>query len=454
MKALKTITIVGRPNVGKSSLFNTLIRKREALTSPNPGLTRDRSYSYFSPQDALKYILIDTGGLMPVPDTPIDKEVNIQVEVAISEADLLIFVVDVNDGMTHLDETIADRLRKSGKPVIVAVNKSDTPEKDILSSDFYRLGFGDVLSISAIHKRNIVALIDRIISYLPLSLTHGDSSHTRTVPTLCIAGKPNVGKSTLLNKMIGEKRVIVDSKPGTTRNPAKCYLNIRGVLWQVVDLAGIWRKKRGKEVEEIISMLAARREINRADVVVLLLDLTLPLTFQDRHLAGWIVESGASVIIAGNKQDIVEEPKKIEELYRKSLLEEIPFIGFAPFIMISAETGAGIDRLYDDLKRVSESAAKKVSDKELEILLKKMISKRPPPEAANRRPIITGLIQESVRPPVFKLLIRHHRLDKIPQHWRRYIKNSITNYFDYYGVPVIVKYTKDEHIVGSREQVE
>ncbi len=434
---IKTIAIVGRPNVGKSSLFNVFINRREALTSPNPGLTRDRSYSYFFPEGNFKYLLIDTGGLMLGTDKDIEEKVNMQVEVAIEEADLLLFVTDAKDGLTPMDEEIAGNLRKTDTPIILVVNKSDIPNMDVAAADFYKLGFNEVVSISAIHKRNIAGLTESIIGILGESNEEkSDSSYLK----LCIAGKPNVGKSTLLNLLAGEQRVIVDKVPGTTRNPAKCYLKIEDIDWEITDLAGVSRRKRGKEVEEIISMLASRREIERADICIFMLDLTEPLTFQDCRIAGWIIDSGTSVIIAGNKEDCIEDKSDNEELYRENLLNVMPFMWFAPLILLSAKEGKGINRLYKELKKVVQSTFTEIPQHELDMLLTKMISKRPPPESANKRPIVVKLKQKRVNPPVFNLFIKHHRIDKIPQHWKNYIRNSIYKHYEYYGAPVKVNF--------------
>jgi len=436
---IKTIAIVGRPNVGKSTLFNTLINRREALTSASPGLTRDRSYAHFKPDGTHQYLLIDTGGLVIGSDKPVDEKVNMQAEIAVSQADLVLFLVDSRDGVTPMDENVAQMLRKSSKKVLIAANKSDNPKDDIMMNDFFVLGFEDIVAISAVHKRNIYELVSRIIEFLPESY---QKEKKKDHLTLCIAGRPNVGKSTLVNRLLGEKRVIVDEKPGTTRNPAKCYLEIGGREWELVDLAGMWRRKRGKEVEEIISMLASRREIEQADVTVLLLDLSRPLSVQDKRIAGWITDAGSSVIVAGNKVDLIEKEKNMEEIYRKGMLQVIPFLEFAPFIIVSAKEGTGIERLYEELEKVTVSAFEKIPQEKLEIFLNKLVSKRPPPEAANRRPEVIRIYQSSVNPPVFTLKIHHHRLDKIPEHWKNYVRNSIYKEFGYYGAPVKVKFKK------------
>ncbi|MBN2407896.1 MAG: ribosome biogenesis GTPase Der [Elusimicrobia bacterium] len=435
---VKTVAIVGRPNVGKSTLFNTLINRKEALTSPNPGLTRDRHYSYFSPDGENVYLLIDTGGIILDDKRSIVENVNLQVELAVEQADLLLFVVDIREGLLPLDERICDRLRKSSKPIIVAANKADTPDKDILISDFYGLGLDNVIALSAQHKRNIYGLISGIRRIIPESR----QEKRGRCPRLCVVGRPNVGKSTLVNRIAGEERVIVDSEPGTTRNPAKCHVRIKGRDWELVDMAGLWRKSRGKELEEIISMIAARRELEKADVCIFLMDLTEPLTFQDKRIAGWIIEAGTSVVIAGNKADLVEDSPEIRSAYGSGLYAEMPFMSFAPFLVISAKTGNAVEELYDELQRVYESSQKKIKQEELDMFLAKMLSKRPPPESANERPRVIRLVQKKVNPPVFSLVIDHYRLDKIPQHWKNYVRNFIYEEFRYYGVPVVINYIK------------
>ena len=434
---IRTIAIIGRPNVGKSTLFNTLINRKEALTSENPGLTRDRTYSYFMPEGNLKYLIIDTGGFMLGTEKPLVEKVNIQVDIAIQQADLLLFVVDAKEGSVPMDMDIAQKLRKTFKPVILVANKADMPERDIHSNEFFELGFGEIIAVSALLKRNMSGLIDKIISKLPDSF---EDKKTNGHLTLSVVGKPNVGKSTLVNRMVGEKRVIVDEEPGTTRNPAKCYLEINGKEWELVDLAGISRRKKGKDVEDIISMVAARKEIERSNACIFLLDLTQELSFVDSRIAGWIVETATPVIIAGNKKDLIEETEEMEESYFLSLIEQMPFMDFASFVMISAKEGQGIKRIHDELGKIMKNSFKEIPQEKLDLLLKKIISKRPPPRAANVRPRVLKLYQESINPPVFKLRINHYRLDKIPQHWKNYVRNSIYKEFDYYGVPLTVKF--------------
>ncbi|MEA3507246.1 MAG: GTPase, partial [Elusimicrobiota bacterium] len=278
----KTIAVVGRPNVGKSALVNAFLNRREVPISDNPGLTRDRNYSHFETPSGNEYLLIDTGGLIFHSGDTLNDKVNLQAEVAMDQADIIIFVTDIKEGCMPVDEDISNKLRKISKPVILTVNKADSPALNLTETDFYKLGFKETIAVSALHKRNIYNLIDMIERIIPSPL---EKRQQESIHTLAIAGKPNVGKSTLLNTLLGEERVIVDDKPGTTRNPARSYININGESWRIVDLAGLHRKKRGKEVEEIISMVIARREIDGSDVCILMLDLTEPLTFQDKRIA-------------------------------------------------------------------------------------------------------------------------------------------------------------------------
>lgn len=433
MDNINTIAIIGRPNVGKSTLFNTLIDENHALTSPNPGLTRDRNYAYFSPIGENKYLLIDTGGLILESAGVIDEEVNVQVDIAIDQADLLLFVVSISDGPMPMDYLVAEKIRVTSKPVLVVANKSDSPQKDNYIADFYKLGFDNIIPVSAAHRRNIYGLGKEIVKSLPESRYKEEESEKIS---LCMAGKPNVGKSTLVNTIVGENRVIVSDIPGTTRNPAKCYLTIKDRGWELIDLAGLWRKHKGKFTEEIISMLAARREIGRSDVCILILDLLEPLTTQDKKIAGWIIESGTSLIVVGNKADITGYDKKMEESYHNTLLMEMPFLKFAPFMMISAKEAKGINRLFTKLDKVVKNTFKRIPDTDLNSLLTKIIEKRPIPEAANHRPVPLKLYQKSINPTTFNLIVRHKRVDKIPQHWKNYLRNSIYKEYDFEGVPV------------------
>jgi GTP-binding protein len=450
---INTIAIVGRPNVGKSTLFNTLLNRNEALTSPNPGLTRDRTYSYLMPHGDLKYLLIDTGGLELDSGKAIAEKINLQVDIAIEQADLLLFVVDTKDGLLPMDDQIAHKLRKTKKRVITVINKSDSPKKDIASGEFYSLGFDEYVTISALAKRNISGVIDKIIKILPDSLEEEKQDENLT---LCVIGRPNVGKSTLVNRLAGKERVIVSDVPGTTRNPAKCYIDINGRQWELVDLAGIWRRNRGKDVEEVISMIAARRELERANACIFMLDLSETLSFQDSRLAGWIIETATPVIIAGNKADLIEDEKDIkdlEESYHVSLLRQMPYINFAPFITISAKEGKGMKRIYDELEKVMANSFRRISQDELDALLQKILVQRKPPKAASVRPEVLKLVQERVNPPVFKLKVIHPRIDKIPQHWKNFVRNCIYKEYGYYGVPLTLEFLKAKGKIKKSQRI-
>jgi GTP-binding protein len=433
----KTIAVIGRPNVGKSALVNALLNRREVPISDNPGLTRDRNYAHFETSSGNEYLLIDTGGLIFNSGDTLNDKVNLQAEVAIDQADLILFVTDIKEGCMPVDEEIADKLRKTSKPVILVVNKADSPSLTLAGTDFYKLGYKNIIAVSALHKRNIYDLIEIFEKLMP---SPGDGKKERHMHTLCITGKPNVGKSTLLNTLLGQERVIVDEKPGTTRNPARSYMDINDDRWRIIDLAGLHRKRRGKEVEEIISMVVARKEIEKSDVCILMLDLTKPLTFQDKRIASWIIESSSAVIVVGNKVDITEEyTSEIAEAYRMGLYAEMPYLNFAPFIMISAKEGYGLKKIFSELKRIMESYYKVISDEELGALIKKLIKKRPPPPVASERPSVIKFYQKHPAPPVFNMGVKHHRVDKIPQHWKNYIKNSIRKEFGFYGVPLELK---------------
>ncbi len=433
---IKTIAIVGRVNVGKSTLFNALIRKDIAPTSPNPGLTRDRTYSYFIPDDKNRYLLIDTGGIIPGSKKDgIEDKVNLQVEIALQEADLILFTVDLITGLTPVDRHIADKLRKKQKPVLLVVNKADSPGKDIQAVEFYNLGFENMVVVSGEHRRNILGISDKIIELLPGAI---EKQANEDFLKLCITGRPNVGKSTLLNRIMGEERVIVDSNPGTTRNPAKGYIETPNNKWEITDLAGLWRKKRNKQIEDIVSMIKARKEIDRADACILILDLTEKLSLQDKRIAGWIVEAGNAVVVAGNKSDRIEFEEGLEEAFKRSLFKDMPFISFSPFIIISAKQEWGISNIFKELEKIMANYNKEIPQEELDALIRRCEAHRPPPEAANMRPVIKGLYQVDNSPPVFKILVKHHRIDKIPGHWVNYIKNSIRKKFNFYGVPTKV----------------
>ncbi len=433
---ISSAAIVGRPNVGKSTLYNALLDRKKALVSSNPGMTRDRTYSLFYPTAGKKCLLVYTGGLIMKTGDPFEEKINMQVDAALKQAEIILFVVDLKEGLLPADEDVAQKLRKTSKPVLLVVNKADLPLHEKDSAEFYSLGFKNMVTVSAMHKRNISACVDFISSNLRLEKERETEPGLRV---LSIAGKPNVGKSTLVNKISGEERVIVDRMPGTTRNPARCPVELQGHSWELADLAGMWRKKRGKKAEDLISMTASRKEIEFSDVTVLMMDLTLPLSFQDKRIGGWIIESGCGVVAAGNKYDLTEKNEGIKEAYEISFRQTMPYLDFAPFILISASTGKGLENLYRTVNRVYLNAHKRVPQEELDLFLKKAVDKKPPPPAANERPRVISMAQTGVNPPVFTIFVRHPRLDKIQQSWKNYIRNSIYREFKYYGVPVKVK---------------
>jgi GTP-binding protein len=422
------VAIVGRQNVGKSTLLNRLAGKRIAIVADMPGTTRDRVFADISWQ-ATSFTLVDTGGLEVQPSSAISQGVKEQVEAAIAEADVIIFLVDIEDGVVPADLEIAEMLRRSSKPIILAANKSDNPKRESQAVEFYEMGLGEPLAISAYHGRGTAELLDRVGALLP---TPEKAEAGAEIMKLAIVGRPNVGKSTLLNSLLGEERVIVDETPGTTHDAVNTLLDFGGQNVIVIDTAGIRRRGRwGKGVERY-SVIRALRAIDEADVVLLVLDATELLTSQDEHIAGYIQQAAKGVILVVNKWDLAvnQDMNETNNYIRKKL----KFMSYAPVVYSSAKFGQGVDRVMPEAFKVYQERQKRVATTEVNSLVQQAVAAHNLPRKGRKQLKILYATQAEVNPPTFVFFVNDPSL--IHFSYQHYLENKLRQSFGFAGTPL------------------
>ena len=425
------VAIVGRPNVGKSTLFNKLTGTRKAIVDDTPGVTRDRLYGDCE-WLSYNFLLVDTGGIEPFADDVILTQMRRQAQVAIDSADAIILVADLRCGVTANDMEVAQMLQKSGKPIVLCVNKcdrvGDTPADFY---EFYNLGLGDPVAVSSIHGHGTGDLLDTVCEHLPNPEEAEEESDTIRV---AIIGKPNAGKSSLVNKMAGEERVIVSEIAGTTRDATDTLIENEKGKFLLIDTAGLRRKSRVNERIEAYSVLRAKMAIERAHVCVIMLDATEGFTEQDSKVAGLAHEAGKGCIIAVNKWDAVEKDGKTMDQMRKQLMNDFSFMSYAPIIFISAKTGQRIDRLWDLIRFVDEQNAMRITTGKLNDILAEATARVQPPTDKGRRLKIYYITQASTRPPTFVCFVNRYEL--FHYSYQRYLENQIRGVFGLEGTPV------------------
>ncbi|HOE07020.1 MAG TPA: ribosome biogenesis GTPase Der [Bacilli bacterium] len=423
------VAIVGRPNVGKSSLFNRIIGDRVSITDDASGITRDRIYGKASWLNQ-EFRLIDTGGII-LKDEPFSKEIRAQASLAIDEADVIIMVVDVRASITIEDEDVINILHRSNKPVIIAVNKVDNNELLGLTYDFYSLGIGDIFPVSALHGIGIGDLLDRVIELLPEE--RKDLYGEGTIK-FCLIGQPNVGKSTLSNTIVGEERTIVSSIPGTTRDAIDIVFTRNARKFVVIDTAGIRKQGKIYENAEKYSVLRALSAIERSDIAVLILDGTEELSEQDKRIAGYAREANRAIIIVVNKWDIVVKDDKTMQRLTEKIKAQMPFLDFAPIIFLSAYKKERVHTLLDEIVKVYENFNRRVQTSVLnDVLLDAVLLNQPPVFNGNRLRL-NYATQEDVMPPSFVLFVN----DEKHMHFSylRYLENKLRESFDFSGSPI------------------
>ena len=432
MSQLPLVAIVGAPNVGKSTLFNRLVSKRAALVTDVPGLTRDRLYGV-SKLGTKPFRVVDTGGLR-WDDVPFGREILLQAEAALMEAQLVLFVVNGRNPATALDADVASFLRKRGANVVLVANKIDTENLEHVIHELHALGLGEPLPISAEHARGVDGLLDAIESHLPESTEDADETAPDEPIKVAIVGRPNVGKSSLLNRLVGEERMMVSDIPGTTRDAVDTLLTFQNRRYLLVDTAGIRRKGRVYEAAESLSSMRARQAIERADVVVLVLDGSEPIAAQDTHIAGFAVEASRPIVVAINKWDIVEERDVKAKDWEHEMRERLRFLKAVPFVLVSAKSGQRVVKILDRVDEVYADAGKKVPTPALNTWLQEEAVKerRAPAKGGSVR--LFYATQTGTRPPRFLVFCNEAR--RLHFSLRRHLENSLRERFGFGAAPL------------------
>jgi GTP-binding protein len=429
------VAIIGRPNVGKSRLFNRLVGKRVAIVEDIPGVTRDRNYADCA-HEGRSFTLVDTGGLDPTATAGMTAKIRTQTEHAVGEADALILVLDGREGVTALDEEIVARLRRVRKPVVYAVNKIDTPSAEPSMADFYRLGVKPLIPISAEQGVGVDDLMETVLSAVPKSPDEeaAEETDSKGLIHVAVVGRPNVGKSTLINTLLGEDRLITDDTPGTTRDSIDTLVRRNDRSYLLIDTAGIRRRGRIERGVERYSIGRAQRSIERCDVAVLLLDGEEGPVEQDTKIAGLILKAGRGCLLAVNKCDIHTGDAEARRRIGVELQRRFVFLPWAEVAYLSALKGEGVEGLFDRIQSIYRSYTRRVTTGELNRWFEATISQHPPPSVKGRRTKLLYITQVKDRPPVF--VIFANRTEILPPAYLRYLENNLRGTFDFTGVPI------------------
>lgn len=445
---LPTIVLVGRPNVGKSTLFNRMTRSRDALVADLPGLTRDRHYGR-GVGASMPYLVVDTGGFEPLADTGILQEMARQTLLAIDEADVVIFIVDGRNGLTPQDKVIADKLRRSQRPVLLAVNKTEGMQRAIVSAEFYELGLGDPLAISSAHGEGVRDLVELALEPFAAAeaetTTSADNSNT---PKIAIVGRPNVGKSTLVNALLGEERVIAFDQPGTTRDSIEIDLQRGNKHYKLIDTAGV--RKRGKIFEAIekFSVVKTMQAIEEANVAILVVDARDGITEQDAHVAAYILDSGRALVVAINKWDGLEEDQR--EWIKREIDRKLKFLDFAKFHYISALRKKGLTELFVSVDQAYKAAMAKLATPQLTRVLIDAITQHQPPISKGIRPKLRYAHQGGSNPPV--VVIHGNHVEGIKDSYKRFLEGTFRKVFQLSGTPLRVQFKQGDNPYAEPEK--
>lgn len=421
------VAIVGRQNVGKSTLLNKLAARQIAITEDLPGTTRDRVIADVFWRGR-EFSLIDTGGLEPDPDSPISKAVRQQVDVAVNDADVIIFLGDIRDGVTPFDREIVNMLRQADKPVILVANKADNIQLETHASEFYELGLGDPMAISAYHGRGTADLLDRILELLPPPLP---SEESEIAVKIAIIGRPNVGKSMLLNTLLGEERVIVSDIPGTTRDAVDTAIDFDGHNVILIDTGGIRRRGKLDTDVEKHSVVRSFRAIDRADVALLVLDATEAFTGQDKHIGGYIQQAFKGIMLVVNKWDLVQEKDK--RAWRGAMRENYQFVPYAPVLFVSAKTGQGVDKIVPRALEIYGERNRRLPTAIVNNVVQEAIASHTPPHILGKAIKIKYVTQAEVNPPTFIFFVNDAR---VHFSYRRYLENKLREKFGFTGTAI------------------
>lgn len=446
--SLPVVVIAGRPNVGKSTLFNALTRTRDALVADEPGVTRDRIYgrARLSERDC---VVVDTGGLDPDPDSLV-QGVGRQTRLALEEADAVVFVVDGRGAMTSEDQEIAGQLRQLGKPVVVAVNKTDGLDPDLAAAEFAPLGLSGLVPIAAAHRRGLDRLADAVVEILPAEAPTGARPGQHPEIRMALIGRPNVGKSTLLNRLVGDERAITADLPGTTRDPVSGDFERDGRRYHLVDTAGMRRRRTRQEAIESLSTLKAMQAMADADVVCLLVDARDGVTEQDARLAGHVVDAGRALVIVLNKWDGLDERQR--QACLRDAGDRLRFVSWAPVVILSALHGSGVAELFDAVETVYDAACASPSSGRLNRVLERAVEAHAPP-VVQRFSAKLRYAHAGGNFPT-RIVIHGNRTEHVPPAYRRYLVNRFREAFDLVGVPVrLVFRDSDNPYAGRRNEL-
>ena len=431
---LPVVAVVGRPNVGKSTLFNKLIGQRLSIVEDTPGVTRDRIYGKCE-WLGREFMLVDTGGIEPESDDIILSQMRRQSELAITSANVIILVTDIKSGVTSTDMEVAQMLMKSGKPVVLCVNKVDNVgEPPMELYEFYNLGLGEPFPVSSVHGHGTGDMLDEVLKYLPeISADEDDDEAVK----VAVIGKPNVGKSSLINRICGEERVIVSDIAGTTRDATDTDIENEFGKFVFIDTAGIRRKSKVLETVEKYSVLRAYMAVDRADVAVIVIDATVGFTEQDSKVAGYAHEKGKACVVAVNKWDALEKDGKTMNEFRKKLENDFSFMSYVPFVFVSAKTGLRVDKLFEMIRYVKEKNSVRIATGKLNEVLAYATQRVQPPSDKGRRLKIYYMTQVSTNPPTFVFFV--NRAELFHFSYQRYLENQIRETFLLDGTPIVFK---------------
>ncbi|AEE97032.1 ribosome biogenesis GTPase Der [Mahella australiensis] len=424
-----TVAIIGRPNVGKSTLFNRLVGRRISIVDDTPGITRDRIYADVEWTGKI-FSLVDTGGIDFSGKDSIVNQMIRQAQYAIDTADVILLVVDANEGMTSADEEVADILRRSNKSVLLVCNKVDNFNRKDLLYDFYKLGLGDPIPISAGNGLGIGDLLDKIVAHINVSVDIIDEETIR----IAVIGKPNAGKSSIVNRLLGQERVIVSDQPGTTRDAIDVLIEHEGDRYILIDTAGLRRKAKINEAVERYSVSRALEAVQRSDVAALVIDAVEGVTEQDAKIAGFAHEKGKGLIVLLNKWDLIEKDNKTVSRYKQDIAEKLGFIGYAPVLFISAKTGQRMDKILPMVKYVFEQSSMRISTGVLNDVIREAVAISAPPSSKGRSLKIYYATQVAVRPPTFVLFVNDTELMHFS--YERYLENYLRRNFGFEGTPI------------------
>lgn len=423
------VAVVGRPNVGKSTFFNVVVGRRVSIVEDTPGVTRDRIYAE-AEWCGRNFAMIDTGGIEPSTADVILSQMRQQAQIAMDTSDVILFMVDGKEGMTTADAEVANMLRRTGKPVIVVVNKIDNPNKmEDSVYDFYEFGLGSVFAISAANMLGIGDLLDELVSNFPFG-TNEEDENTK----IAVIGKPNVGKSSIINKLVGENRVIVSDIAGTTRDSIDTPFKWNGEMFTLIDTAGIRRKNKVKEDIEKFSVIRAIAAIERCDVCILMIDAKEGVTEQDKKIAGIAHEAGKGLMVVVNKWDLIEKDNHTMSDFEKDIQKELPFMSYAPILFVSVLTGQRISKVMEEAKTIAETRAMRISTSQLNALIADAMMMQPPPSDKGKHLKIYYATQVAVKPPLFSFQI--NKRDLMHFSYARYLENKIRSVYGFRGTSI------------------